>query len=783
MRSKQEMALTVKSVLLNTRHYHQRFSVFLTKTLHYLVSINFRIKPLNNQREAGESSWCAPADDPQLLLKSHFFLKGWYFIELEVKYPNHTSQTAKLYPHDGKGFDEKIAISITHRQHKPTYKVIYLPKKTKSIRFDPVETKIDFTIKQFKIYRIPQIEAIRIILKRISHLHSNHNHKSSKENKQTLITLRKKNKQDWRDNILSIYEETFSSTIQDISYEKWIENVEPTQFQESTEILESLTYKPLISILLPCYNSNLNYLEQCIKSVQKQSYTNWQLCITDDASPHVEHLVVIQEAKKNDARIKFTQKTKNGHISACSNTCLSMATGHYVLLLDHDDLLPEHSLLYLVNALQGNDDFLLIYADEDKVDDSANRFDPHFKPEWNQDLLYSQNYIGHPVLFKTQRVNNLGGFRIGTEGSQDHDLLLRYTANITASQVHRIPKILYHWRVHKESTAAHPDAKDYTTQAGIKALQHIFSTLQYKIKISQGEFSNTYRIHWPLPEQLPLVTLIVPTHNGYEILKTCITSILEKTNYKSYEILIVNNRTDCELTLSFIKNTVQNNHQVQMINWDYPFNFSAINNFAASHAKGSIIGLINNDIEVISPDWLTEMVSHAIRPDIGCVGSKLYYPNNTVQHAGVILGIGGIAGHAHKYYDKQQPGYFSRLHLIQNLSAVTAACLIVRKEIYDQVSGLDQKNLPIAFNDVDFCIRVREAGYRNLWTPYAELYHHESVSRGAEDTPEKQKRAITEIKYMQSKWGELLQKDPAYNPNLTLDHEDFSLKIPRIIKT
>jgi len=377
---------------------------------------------------------------------------------------------------------------------------------------------------------------------------------------------------------------------------------------------------------------------------------------------------------------------------------------------------------------------------------------------------------------ETERVKAIGGMRTGVEGSQDHDLLLRYTAGLSANQIHRIPQILYHWRSHIQSTASNASAKDYTTLAGIKALQHHFEAQQINASVSQGKYPNTYKVNWPLPESPPLVTLIVPTCNGHKILKTCIDSILNKTTYPNYEIIIIDNRTSCEKTLSFIHSTVATKPNIRALKWDKPFNFSAINNFGVSQAKGEIVGLINNDIEVISPDWLTEMVSHAIRPEIGCVGAKLYYPNNKIQHAGVILGIGGVAGHSHKHVPRKSIGYFRRLHLVQNFSAVTGACLVVKKAIYKQVGGLDEDNLPVAFNDVDFCMKVGAAGYRNLWTPYAELYHHESISRGSdEETPEKRLRARKESTYMRKKWQDQLQNDAAYSPNLTLVSEDFSI--------
>ncbi len=293
--------------------------------------------------------------------------------------------------------------------------------------------------------------------------------------------------------------------------------------------------------------------------------------------------------------------------------------------------------------------------------------------------------------------------------------------------------------------------------------------------VEPGLLPNTYRIRWPVPKNQPLVSLLIPTRDGCEILKRCVDSILEKTSYKNYEILILNNQSRRPETLNYL-NTVARDKRISVHNWDYPFNYSAINNFGASKAVGAILGLLNNDVEVISPGWLDEMVSHACREDIGCVGAKLYYPNDTVQHAGVVLGIGGVAGHAHKYFDRNEPGYFSRLMVVQNISAVTGACLVVRKSLFEQVGGLDEEHLSVAFNDVDLCLKIREAGFRNLWTPFAELYHYESLTRGANDSNKKRARARREAEYMRKRWGSALDTDPAYNPNLTLVHEDFSLR-------
>lgn len=562
-------------------------------------------------------------------------------------------------------------------------------------------------------------------------------------------------------------------------YQRWIQCVEqpslPSLKNMGADVTE-IESKSLISIITPVYNTPEKYLRLCIDSVLAQSYPHWELCIADDASTELHVRKVLTEYQKRDPRIKVVFREQNGHISRASNSALALATGDYVALLDHDDALPEHALYLMAHAIAEHPEAQIFYSDEDKIDINGKRSDPHFKSDWNPDLFYSQNYVSHLGVYKRALLNTIGGFRPGVEGSQDQDLLLRCLPHVDNKQIIHIPKILYHWRTVEGSTAMASGEKSYTTDAGIKALTEYFAQHgPAGIKIEAGLVPNTYRVRWPIAAPAPLVSLLIPTRDRKSITEIAVRSILEKTTYPNYEIIILDNGSEEPETLDWFTAIQQENARVQVLRYDHPFNYSAINNFGVQHAKGSLIGLINNDVEVISPDWLTEMVSHAVREDIGCVGAKLYYSNDTLQHAGVILGIGGVAGHSHKYFPKDHPGYFSRLVLPQNLSGVTAACLIVRKSVYDEVGGLDEVNLKVAFNDVDFCLKVREAGYRNLWTPYAELYHHESISRGAEDSPEKQARFRSEIEFMQNKWGDALKREPFYNPNLTQDRGDFSI--------
>lgn len=560
-------------------------------------------------------------------------------------------------------------------------------------------------------------------------------------------------------------------------YQAWRLNNEKDNFLEIQSNLAQFKHKPTISIAVPVYNPDKELLIECIESVRKQSYTNWQLCLADDCSPHEHVREILEYYQSLDSRISVAFREQNGHISEASNSALGIAKGEWIALLDHDDELSQHALYEVVKVLNENPDTSFIYSDEDKINEQGERCDPHFKSSWNLDLLYSQNYVSHLGVYKTDIVNKIGGFRKGYEGSQDFDLLLRYSREIDHKKIVHIPKVLYHWRMVEGSTALGHGEKSYTTEAGIKALEDHFKALDKPVTVEQGKHANIYKVNWPainVNGGEPLVSLIIPTYNGYEITKQAIDSILDKTTYQNYEILLVDNNSNDPTALEYFEE-LDKHEKVTVLRYPYPFNYSAINNFAAKQAKGEVIGLINNDVEVINPEWLTEMTSHALREDVGCVGAKLYFHNDTIQHAGVIIGIGGVAGHSHKHFKRTDSGYFSRLNIVQNLSAVTAACLLVRKAVFDEVNGLNEEDLTVAFNDVDFCLKVQAAGYRNLWTPYAELYHYESISRGAEDNPEKVARFNKEAKYMKNTWLTNKKIDICYNPNLTLEHEDFTV--------
>lgn len=565
-----------------------------------------------------------------------------------------------------------------------------------------------------------------------------------------------------------------------MDYARWVREYD-TLTPETTAALrgrvQALRRRPLISVLMPVYNAPEKFLLRAIDSVRAQIYENWELCIADDAStaPHIRPL--LEKAGREDSRIKVVLREKNGHISAASNSALELAQGEFVALLDHDDELRPHALACVAFELDRFPGANLIYSDEDKIGETDFRYGPYFKPDWNPDLLLAQNFICHLGVYRTALVRELGGFRTGCEGSQDWDLALRVSERTPPEQIRHIPRVLYHWRAVPGSTAMQISEKNYSVAAAKKAIADHFSRMGLQAGLTPTE-GHYWRVHYPRPDPAPRVTLAIPTRNRVNFLRPCLDSILQKTTYSNYEILVVDNDSDEPETVAYL-DELRRQARCRVVSFPGAFNFSAINNFAIRQTDSPLIGLLNNDLEVINADWLDEMASQALRPEIGCVGAKLYYPDGRIQHAGVILGLGReAAGHAWHGYPGETRGQGYRALLQQNLSAVTAACLVIRREVYLQVGGFDEENFRVALNDVDFCLKVRAAGYRNLYTPFAELYHYESASRGYEDTPEKRERFLREAERLRQKWGDLLFNDPAYNPNLTLDRPDFGLAFP-----
>ncbi len=563
-----------------------------------------------------------------------------------------------------------------------------------------------------------------------------------------------------------------------ISYSHWIRCYDTLSDEDRNRIVhhvESLSYRPLISVLMPVYNPPAEFLLQAINSVRRQLYPHWELCIADDASslPHVRQ--ILEDARRADARIRINFRERNGHISAASNTALEMARGEFIALLDHDDELADKALYLVAVALNENSTLDLLYSDEDKIDARGRRYGHYFKPDWNPDLFFCQNLISHLGVYRTGLALKIGGFREGYEGSQDWDFALRFLDVTEREKIKHIPCILYHWRAIAGSTAVSVDAKSYAVDAAQKALEEYWQRKGAEVVVrhsDNGHFVSDFFV----PSPSPTVSVLIPTRNHCELLRRCIEGICKRTSYPSIEIIVVDNNSDDSESQSYLQE-LQDKNIAHVLPYNGLFNYAAINNWAAQKASGHLLCLLKNDVEPIEPGWLHKMVGHALRPEVGAVGAKLLYPDGRIQHAGILLD-GVAARHFYCGWARNSAGYANRARLTQNYSAVTAECLVVRKQVWDEIGGMDANNFPVAFNDVDFCLRVEQHGFRNLWVPDSVLYHHESASRGNDNTPDRQARFQAEVARLGDRWGSLLANDPAWNPNLELDGSRIRLAMP-----
>ncbi len=536
-----------------------------------------------------------------------------------------------------------------------------------------------------------------------------------------------------------------------------------------------LPLRPVFSVLMPVYETPEKYLREAIESVIAQVYPDWELCIADDASkqPHVRE--VLEEYADHDPRIKVVFREQNGHIAATSNSALGLASGEFIALLDHDDVLSPDALFENALAVNKQPDVGVVYSDEDKIDEDGQRSLPYFKPDWAPDSLLSRNYVSHLGVYRRRLVEEVGGFRAGFEGSQDYDLLLRVTER--TERVAHIPRVLYHWRVHAGSTAATRDQKEYALDAGLLALQEALERRGEPGRVEHDEVrSGLYTIRYEIRRR-GKVSIIIPTRDHGQDVDLCLRSLFACSTYTNLEIILLDNGSrDAESLRIFDQWARREPDRVKVVAYDVPFNFSTINNYAVAQSSGEYLLFLNNDTEIITADWIEAMIEQAQRPAIGAVGAKLLYPDDTVQHAGVIVGLGGVAGHSHKYFGADEPGYFYTLQTVNNFSAVTGACFMIRRGVFEEVGGFDE-GLAIAFNDVDLCLRIRAAGYRNIYLPHVVLYHHESKSRGNEDTPEKQARFLREQQVMHERWKTDTMPDPYYNINLIRDAENYEIGI------
>lgn len=570
-------------------------------------------------------------------------------------------------------------------------------------------------------------------------------------------------------------------------YSKWIKKYDyllPLEYEQLRQSVESHSSKPLISIFMAVCNIEDHWLHATIESVIRQSYSHWQLYVVANIIIQPHTLEILDEYARREPRIKLALKDTNDDNSIDFNIALKNIAGDFITLLNIKDLLAPHALLWVALDIISHPKGMLWYSDEDKIDKNGERSDPFFKPDWNPDffLSYPYNLASHLGVYRTSLVRQLNGFQQGYQDAQEYDLALRAIEQISPSQIHHIPRILYHCYKITDSIPNHnTNIPISLPAAALDAVNDYLNRKQIKAEAIPSPDNLYIRVRYQLPRRLPLITLIIPTRNGFQILSRCIESIIKKTNYPNYEIIIVNNESDDPKTIDYLRD-LSKLETIKVLDYPYIFNYSAINNMAINHAQGELVGFLNNDIEVINHDWLTEMISHALRPEIGAVGARLWYKNNTLQHGGVVLGISGVANHSHKGLAKGDIGYFGRAVLIQNFSAVTGACLVLRKNCFKAVGGFNEEQLAVSFNDVDLCLKLIKLGLRITWTPYAELYHYESASRGYDNTVKKLMRSQKEMAYMQEQWGDWLMLDPAYNPNLTLETENFALAWPPRIK-
>lgn len=560
---------------------------------------------------------------------------------------------------------------------------------------------------------------------------------------------------------------------EEVPYGPWYRAYIPTEETLETQRKQKFDYSPLISIAVPAYQTPVEFLRQMIESLIVQTYSNWELCIVNASPDNEEMQKVLAEYSAGDSRVRFCNLKENLGIAENTNRAFAMAKGEFVGLLDHDDLLAPNALYEIVKILQDHPQADALYTDEDKVTTELDEhFQPHLKPDFNLDLLRSNNYICHFFVVRKSIVEKTGGFRKEFDGAQDYDFIFRCTEN--AGEVLHVPEILYHWRTHKASTADNPASKMYAFEAGKRAIEAHLERTGTKGEVSHTQDLGFYRVKYPVQGK-PLVSVIIPNKDEKETLQTCLEMLEKNTGYQNFEIIIVENNSTTDEIFRYYKE-LSGNRKIHLLRWGKEFNYSAINNFAVAHAKGEYLLFLNNDVKSINSDWLEEMLGVCQRPEVGGVGAKLIYPDNTIQHAGCVIGMGGIAGHMFVDMPADRTGYLHKASLLQDMSAVTAACLLMKKEVFEQAGGFTEE-LAVAFNDVDLCLKVRKNGYLIVYDPYAKLYHMESKTRGAEDSKEKVRRFQTEIEYMRCHWIDILKNgDPCYNKNLSLTKWNYSLK-------
>ena len=693
---------------------------------------------------------------------------GWFYIEAALVRHN-GNRIANLRVETADKADRRFDWPITTNLRGSIREVVYLPPNVTRLLWYPTAAAGFFSQSPLLIHRISSVESFARRLHRV--LISRVNYKPD-------LTIRGQALSVWSavSNLQKAYRQTAdlrAGRARGVDYPAFLAHAEKFSLSNMGRMREQATGlggTPLISIFIVLRNPVQMYLEKTLDSVVSQFHANWELLLCADAGTQSQVAGLLKQRQAADSRIKLLTVMTGLGVADCLNQALHAARGECAARLGQHDIVHAHALFHVALELAKHPGTDLIYTDDDRIDALGTRSHPAFKPDWNADLLLSHNYIACMALFSRKAAIKAGGYRKGFDGAEDYDLLLRLSREIAPEAIRHISKVLY-----SRLTVGRETASDVSHLSGLRALQE--HLLPAGATAVSDPATGAYRVSHPVPTPPPLVTLIIPTRDKVEILKKCIEGIQQKTDYPNWEMLVIDNRSVDSETHEYFRE-IAADCRIRVLAYDNPFNYSAINNFAARLANGDIVALLNNDLEVIAPQWLGEMVSHAIRPEIGAVGAKLLYPDGMVQHAGVVLGIGGVAGHVHRFSPGDDPGYCYRASVTQNLSAVTGACMLVRKALYWQVGGLNEASLAVAFNDIDFCLKLRDAGYRNLYTPQALLTHHESISRGRDDTEEKNNIFRKEYAYMQNTWQGKLLNDPAYNPNLTLEFENFSLANP-----
>jgi GT2 family glycosyltransferase len=728
-------------------------------------------------------AWSSEGDDPQFDLRwpgQQPLSTGWYVLRLDMQSVRGDLPPPRLYVDYGDGFDDADAVAVAltpgSLRQRP---LLRFARPTHALRLDPATDNGhgDFLFDEvISLRRISSAEALlRLGLPAARRMRAQGKGWRSILGESRAV-LRHGGKAALE--TLHANAQATAPTKGGNDYAAWIaahDTLDDAARAAIRERIAAMPSPPSISILLPVYNTPERWLRRCLDSVLAQLYPHWELCIADDAStePHVRR--VLDKYTARDPRIKVVHRAENGHISAASNSALELANGGWIALLDHDDELPEHALYHAARAILERPDAALIYSDEDKITEDGTRFDPYFKPDWNPELFRGHNMVSHLGIYRHELVQQVGGFREGYEGSQDYDLALRCIERIRREQIVHIPRVLYHWRAIRGSTAFGPQEKDYAHSAARRAIAEHLARSGVDAEVLPIEHrAGNWRVRRALPQPAPRVSIIIPTRNGGEVLRRCIDSIDSHTTYANRKIHVVDNRSDRRDTLDYL-DTLRKRRGFAVTAFDEPFNFSRLNNCAARGSDGEVLLFLNDDTEVITPNWLEELVALAVSTGVGASGAMLYYPDGSIQHAGIVLGLGAdrIAGHAYHRMPRGTPGDKCRAQLVQEVSAVTAACMAIRRDRFDDVGGFDEE-LAVAFNDVDLCLRLADRGLHNVWTPNTELYHHESHTRGADTDPQRRAEYLRECEFMRARWGDRLLADPYYHPALSLDRGDFT---------